>query len=60
MKTFLRIISFLFLAAAIFCVVLAFFKGLAYLIFGFGYLCLRDWTNAYIDAIKKEERSWER
>lgn len=59
MKIFLRIISFLFLAAAIFCVVLAFFKGLAYLIFGFGYLFLRWRVNAQIEA-KKEERTWER
>lgn len=59
MKTFLRIISFLFLIAAILCVVLAFFKSLAYLIFGFGYLFLRWRVNARIEAME-EEQSWER
>lgn len=56
MKIFLKVISYLFLAAAIFCVVLAFFKGLAYLIFGFGYLFLRWRVNAQIEAME-EERS---
>lgn len=60
MKTFLRIISFLFLIAAILCVVLAFFKSLPYLIFGFGYLFLRWRVNVQIEVMEQEEQSWER
>lgn len=55
-KIFLKVISFLFLAVAIFCVVLAFFKSLGWLIFGFGYLFLRWRVNARIEAME-EERS---
>ena len=57
MKIFLKVISYLFLAAAIFCVVLAFFKSLGWLIFGFGYLFLRWRVNAQIEAME-EEQSW--
>lgn len=60
MKTFLRIISFLFLVAAIMCVIMAFFKGFGFLVFGFGYLFLRWRVNAQIEAMEQEEQSWER
>lgn len=60
MKTFLRIISYLLLAAAITCVILAFFNGLPYLIFGFGYLFLRWRVNVQIEVMEQEEQPWER